>query len=47
MKKKVKIKDYFSFFKNRLKSKGGVSTVVSNKLRDNTVKVGEGKEQDV
>ena len=45
-KRKVKIKDYFSFVKNREKIKGGVATVVSNYLKPNTIKVTEGKEED-
>ena len=45
-KRKVKMKDYFSFGKNRIKAKGGVSTVVANYLKPYTVKVGEGKEED-
>ena len=45
-KRKVKIKDYFSFVKNREKIKGGVATIVSNYLKPNTIKVTEGKEGD-
>ena len=45
-KRKVRMKDYFSFAKNRLKAKGGVATVIANYLRPHTVKVGEGKEED-
>ena len=45
-KRKVKMKNYFSYARNRLKAKGGVATVVSNYLRPYTVKVGEGREDD-
>ena len=45
-KRKVKIKDYFSFTTNREKIKGGVATVISNYLRPHTVKVTEGQEGD-
>ena len=45
-KRKVRIKDYFSFNKNRIKAKGGVATVVANYLQPYTVKVGEGKVED-
>ena len=45
-KRKVKMKNYFSFAKNRIKARGGVATVVANHLRQHTVKVGEGKEDD-
>ena len=45
-KRKVKIKDYFSFSKNREKVKGGVATVIANYLKPETVKVTEGKEGD-
>ena len=38
-KRKVKIKDYFSFTKNRQKIKGGVATVIANHLKPHTVKV--------
>ena len=44
--RKVRIKDYFSFSKNRVKAKGGVATVVANYLKPNTVKVAEGREGD-
>ena len=44
--RKVKIKGYFSYTKNREKNKGGVATVVANYLKANTVKVAEGKEGD-
>ena len=44
--RKVKIKDYFSFSKNREKVKGGVATVVANYLKPCTVKVTEGKDGD-
>ena len=43
-KRNVKIKNYFSYAKNRTKAKGGVATVIGNHLRQNTVKVAEGKE---
>ena len=36
-KRKVKIKDYFSFSKNREKIKGGVATVIANHLKPHTV----------
>ena len=45
-KRKVRMKNYFSFCKNREKAKGGVATVVSNYLRPHTVRVCEGKEED-
>jgi exonuclease III len=45
-KQKIKIKDYFSFCKNREKEKGGVGTVVANHLKDVTTKVAEGKDGD-
>ena len=37
-KRKVKMKDYFSFCKNRIKAKGGVAAVIANYLRPHTVK---------
>ena len=43
---KVKVPGYFSFNKNREKYKGGVSTIVANYLKHNTMKTGEGKEED-
>ena len=45
-KRKVRMKDYFSFNKNRTRAKGGVATVISNYLQPNTVKVAEGKLDD-
>ena len=45
-KRKVKIKDYFSFTKNREKIKGGVATIVANYIKPYTVKVTEGQEED-
>ena len=45
-KRKIRMRNYFSFCKNRVKAKGGVATVVSNYLRPYTVRVCEGKEQD-
>ena len=45
-KRKVRLKNYFSFCKNRSKAKGGVATVVANYLQSNTVKVAEGREGD-
>ena len=44
--RKVKIPYYFSYNKNREKSKGGVATVIANYLKPNTVKVAEGKNDD-
>ena len=38
-KRKVNMKDYFSFCKNREKHMGGVATIVSSHLRSHTVKV--------
>ena len=38
--------NYFSYYKNRIKAKGGVATVVANHLRPNTVKVAKGREGD-
>ena len=43
---KVKVPGYFSYNKNREKYKGGVSTIVSNHIKHNTMKVSEGKEGD-
>ena len=43
-KRNVKMKDYFSCFKNRNKAKGGVATVVANYLKPYSVKISEGKE---
>ena len=43
---KVKVPGYFSYNKNREKHKGGVSTVIANHLRHNSMKVTEGKEGD-
>ena len=40
------MKDFFSFCKRRVKSKGEVATVVANYLRPNTVKVSEGNDDD-
>ena len=45
-KRKINIKNYFSFCKNREKHMGGVATVVSNHLRSHTAKVAEGREGD-
>ena len=45
-KRKINIKNYFSFVKNREKHMGGVATLVSNHLRSTTVKVGEEREGD-
>ena len=45
-KRKIKIKNYFSFCRNREKHMGGVATLVANYLRPNTVKVAEGKDED-
>ena len=45
-KRKVKIKDYFSFSKKREKIKGRVATVIANHLKPHTVKVTEGKDGD-
>ena len=45
-KRKVKMKNFFSYSKNRMKAKGGVATVISNHLKQNAVKVTEGKEGD-
>ena len=45
-KRKICVKDYFSFCNNREKHMGGVATVVSNHLRPFTVKVAEGREGD-
>ena len=44
--RKVRMKNYFSYSKNRVKAKGGVATVVANYLKANTVKVAEGQEGD-
>ena len=44
--RKVWMKNYFSFFLNRIKAKGGVASVEANYLKPHTVKVGEGKEID-
>ena len=41
-KRKIKLKGYLSFCRNREKVKGGVGTVVANYLQSNTVKVAEG-----
>ena len=43
---KVKIPKYFSYNKNREKFKGGVSTVIANHLKHNTMKITEGTEND-
>ena len=43
---KVKVHKYFSYNKNREKFKGGVSTVIANHLKHNTMKVTEGTEHD-
>ena len=43
---KVKVPNYFSYDKNREKYKGGVSTIIANHLKHNTMKVTEGKEDD-
>ena len=43
---KVKVPGYFSFDRNREKHKGGVSTVIANHLKHNTMKVAEGEEED-
>ena len=43
---KVKVPNYFSYDKNREKYKGGVSTIIANHLKHNTMKVTEGKEED-
>ena len=40
------MKNFFSYSKNRMKAKGGVATVISNHLKQNAVKVTEGKEGD-
>ena len=45
-KRKVRMKKYFSFCKNRVKAKGGVATIIANHLKQNTVKVAEGREGD-
>ena len=44
--RKVKIPKYFSFTKNREKAKGGVATVVKDNLKNNTIKVDEGRDGD-
>ena len=44
--RKISIKNYFSFGKNREKHMGGVATVVANHLRQHAVKVAEGREGD-
>ena len=41
---KVKVPNYFSYDKNREKYKGGVSTIIANHVKHNTMKVTEGKE---
>ena len=43
---KVKVQGYFSYDKNGEKFKGGVSTVIANHLKHNSMKVTEGKEDD-
>ena len=43
--RKVRIKNYLSFCKNRKKFKGGVATFVSEHLRSNVVKVAEGEDE--
>ena len=43
---KVNVPNYFSFVKNRDKHKGGVATVIANHLKQNAMKVTEGKEED-
>jgi hypothetical protein len=45
-KRRIKQKKYFSYCKNRDKNIRGVATLVSNKLKQNTTKVGEGKSGD-
>ena len=45
-KRKINAKNYFLYCKNREKHMGGVATVVSNHLRQHTVKVSEGREGD-
>ena len=45
-KRTIKIKDHFSYCKNRDKAKGGVGTVIPNYLKPHTTKVAEGKEGD-
>ena len=45
-KEKKKIKDYFSFCKNREKEKGGVGTLVADYLKSDTTKVAEGTDGD-
>ena len=45
-KRKVRMKNFFSFSKKRVKAKGGVATVISNNLKANTVRVAEGREDD-
>ena len=43
---KVKVPGYFSFGKNREKFKGGVATVIANHLKNNTMKVTAGQDDD-
>ena len=40
--RKINLPNFFSYCKNRLKNKGGVATVISNTLKNNTVKITEG-----
>ena len=44
--RKVKILKYFSYTKNRDKAKGGVATVIKDNLKNNTIKVDEGRDGD-
>ena len=44
--RKVKIPKYFSYTKNRDKAKGGVATVITDNLKNNTIKVDEGRDGD-
>ena len=43
---KVKVPNYFSYDKNREKYIGGVSTIIANHLKHNTMKLTVGKEDD-